>query len=430
MDAFEAIRDKASRLHDKLVTAGCDPLNPAQLVGAAADDLGLEVVTLPKGDPALKGARALLDEQSGTICCEQTAGDGETALLVAHEIGHACAHAGSSSCSAEDIDPSCSTEAAPLGLQRVEDYGARERRELQANVFAREFLLPKSLALRLHVDEGMAAKTIADRVGLPVNLVRQQLFDVLLLPPTGGPKTKPDGAPPTPRPDESQRRAAAHRGSAFQLQAGPGTGKTRSLVNRVCSLLADGVDPASILILTFSNKAAGELVERLDAAAPNEASRVWAGTFHAFGLDLLRRHHDRLGLPPNPVLFDASDTIDVMEDVLPTLPLVHYRNLWDPSVVLRGIISAISRAKDELVDAAGYQRLAAAMSAVAADDDARTAAEKCLEVARVYAVYETVLAERGAVDLGDLVMRPALLLERDEAARLAVRTPTTVPVGG
>ena len=423
MDAFDSIRDKASRLHDKLVAAGCDPLKPAHLVKAAADDLDLEIVALPKGDPALKGARALLDEQSGTICCEQTANGGEAALLIAHEIGHACAHTGSSSCSAEDIDPSCSTEAAPLGLQRVEDYGARERRELQANVFAREFLFPKSLAVRLHVDEAMTAKAIAERVGLPINLVRQQLFDVLLLPPRSKPETKPAGEKPALRPDESQRRAAAHRGSAFQLQAGPGTGKTRSLVNRVCSLLAEGVDPASILILTFSNKAAGELVERLDAVVPNEASRIWVGTFHAFGLDLLRRYHDRLGLPPNPALFDASDTIDLMEDVLPTLPLVHYRNLWDPAVVLRDIISGISRAKDELVDAAGYERLAEAMRVAAknGDDDARKPAEKSLEVARVYGVYEKVLAERGAVDFGDLVMKPALLLERDEAARLAVQ---------
>ena len=421
MDAFDSIREKASRLHDKLVAAGCDPLNPAHLVHAAADDLDLEIVTLPKGDPALKGARALLDEQSGSICCEQTPNPAEAALLIAHEVGHACAHTGSCSCSAEDIDPSCSTEAAPLGLQRVEDYGARERRELQANVFAREFLFPKSLALRLHVEEGLTAKAIADRTNLPVNLVRQQLFDVLLLPPPSKLEPKHEPKKPALRPDDSQRRAAAHRGSAFQLQAGPGTGKTRSLVNRVSSLLDDGVDAGSILILTFSNKAAGELVERLDSAAPNDASRIWAGTFHAFGLDLVRRYHDRLGLPANPALFDGSDTIEVMEDVLPTLPLVHYRNLWDPAVILRDIMVAISRAKDELVNAAGYQELAEAMLRSASDDDSRKAAEKSLEVARVYAIYEKVLAERGAVDFGDLVMKPALLLERDEAARVIVQ---------
>ena len=81
-----------------------------------------------------------------------------------------------------DIDPSRSTEAAPVGLQRVEDYGVRERRELQANVFAREFVFPRALARRLYLDEGLGATAIADTTGLPINLVRQQLFDALLLP--------------------------------------------------------------------------------------------------------------------------------------------------------------------------------------------------------------------------------------------------------
>ena len=79
-----------------------------------------------------------------------------------------------------------------------------------------------------------------------------------------------------------------------------------------------------------------------------------------FGLDLIRRHHDKLGLPPDPALFDRSDAIEVLEEVLPTLPLVHYRNLWDPALVLRDIVGAISRAKYELVDASQYQALAQA----------------------------------------------------------------------
>ena len=107
----------------------------------------------------------------------------------------------------------------------------------------------------------------------------------------------------------------------------------------------------TILVLTFSNRAAGELLERVAAAAPNAAPHIWIGTFHAFGLDLIRRYHDKLGLPADPPLFDRSDAIEVLEEILPTLPLIHYRNLWDPALVLRDIVAAISRAKDELTDA-------------------------------------------------------------------------------
>lgn len=419
MDAFEPIREQAARLCAELVAAGTDPLDPAKFIEAAIRHLDLRLIWLAAGDPALKGARALFDEQSGTVCCETTSGASDRAVLVAHEIGHACIHAGSSSCTAGDIDPSRPTEAAPVGLQRVEDYGARERRELQANVFAREFLLPRPVARRLHLDELMGADAIAGRMGLPKNLVRQQLFDALLLPPPPGPTAAALAF--TPRPDAAQDRAAAHRGSPFQLQAGPGTGKTGTVVKRVLSLLTEGIDPTAVLILTFSNRAAGELAHRIAIAAPDAAPRIWIGTFHAFGLDLVRRHHDRLGLPPDPILFDRSDAIEVLEEILPTLPLVHYRNLWDPAIVLRDVVSAISRAKDELADQQRYRTLAEAMRDRAVDEDALTAAAKCLEVAQVYGLYEQALRERGAVDFGDLVMRPTLLLESDSALRAVVQ---------
>ena len=414
MDSFEPIRLAGSRLHAGLVRAGCDPLDPKGLVDAALAHLDLQLVYLPPQDPALKSARALFDEQSGTICCAADAQVGDRVLLVAHELGHAELHAGSRMCQAGDVDPSRSTEAAPVGLQRVEDYGARERRELQANVFAREFVMPRSLAKRLHMDNNLGATAIAERTALPLSLVRQQLFDTLLLPPAAQ-TSKPQTAALSGRLDPSQQDAVAHRGAPFQLQAGPGTGKTRTLVRRVVSLLEEGIDPAAILVLTFSNRAAGELMERLTSVAPEAAPRLWIGTIHAFGLDLVRRYHDRLDLPPDPALFDRSDAIEVLEAILPTLSLTHYRNLWDPVIVLRDIVVAISRAKDELVEPARYQTLAEAMLGAATSREERTAAEKCLEVADIYRTYERALREHRAVDFGDLIMRPTLLLESDPA---------------
>ena len=414
MDNFESIRSIASDLHSEVFATGADPLDPLSFVLAAAGHLDLEIAFLPAADPVLKGARALFDEQSGMICCGEEQEMGDRAILIAHEIGHVKVHTGSTACEVKDIDLSRPTEAVPVGMQRVEDYGARERRELQANVFAREFLLPRTSAARLHVDDGLGATAIAERTGLPLTLVRQQLFDALLLP---APPRETEIVAPTyiPRPDSSQDRAVAHRGAPFQLQAGPGTGKTRALVRRVGSLLADGIDPAAILVLTFSNRAAGELAERLAVATPDAAPRIWIGTFHAFGLDLIRRHHDRLGLSPNPTLFDRSDAIEILEDILPTLPLIRYRNLWDPVMMLRDIIPAISRAKDELVDPGRYRMLAEAMLTSTENDEERVAVEKCLEVADIYEIYERTLSERDAVDFGDLIMRPALLLESEPA---------------
>lgn len=419
MEAFEPIRDLAVRLHTELVSAGADPFKPLALVEAAIRKLELELVWLEPGNAALKGAKALFDDQSGTVICEDTGEPGDRAQLVAHEIGHACIHTSSASCVGRDIDPSRPTEAAPVGLQRVEDYGAHERRELQANVFAREFLFPRPVARRFHLDEALTATEIVARTGLSKHLVRQQIFDTLLLPPPPAPMVV--GVPHPSRPDPSQERAAAHRGSPFQLQAGPGTGKTRTLIKRINSLFDEGVDPSAVLVLTFSNRAAGELAERLAATVPIAASHIWIGTFHAFGLDLVRRHHEVLGLSSDPPLFDRSDAIEVLEEILPTLPLVHYRNLWDPAMILREIVAAISRAKDEMTDPARYRLLAQAMLDRARDDDARVAAEKCLEVAHVYELYERALRDYGGVDFGDLIMRPTLLLESDPALRAMVQ---------
>lgn len=419
MDSFELARLRAAALHDELVAAGADATKPLALVRAAAARFSYELTFLEAGDPALKGARALFDHQSGTICCVDAGSDSARALLVAHELGHAVIHPGSITCHDHDIDPARSTEAVPVGLQKVEDYGVRERRELEANVFAREFLLPRPMARRRHATEGETAADIARTLDLPVPLVRQQILDALLLPVLPPPAEA--ARSPVFAPDPAQDTAADHRGTPFLLRAGPGTGKTRTLVKRVQSLLAEHIQPASILALTFSNRTARELSERLAKVLPDTDNAIWVGTFHGFGLDLVRRFHDRLDLPPDPTLFDRSDAISVLEQILPTLSLAHYRNLWDPVIDLREILQSISRAKDELTDPQQYHAFAERMAAAAEDDKARETAAKCLDVATVYEHYEAAKHARGAVDFGDLIMLPALLLERDEVARAAVR---------
>jgi len=419
--SFETIRQLAAQLHLELVRQGGDPQNPESLIGHAIARYDLELTFLEPTDPALKGAKALFDEQSGTICAAKSGSAAERALVVAHEIGHLVAHARSCSCADADIDPSRSTEAAPVGLQRVEDYGARERRELEANVFARELLFPRVLASKWFLQEGATASAIASRTGLPLPLVRQQILDAALLPKLEAAAAQP---PPVFKEDPAQERAAAHRDSPYQLRAGPGTGKTRSLVTRIQSLLVDSVQPSAILVLTFSNRTAVELSERLRSALGDQAAVIWVGTFHGFGLDLIRRFYDKLGLPPDPTLFDRSDAIAVLEEILPTLPLKHYKNLWDPVIVLRDILQAISRAKDEVVTAPAYRKLADsqfARAAASGDADAIKAAEKVLEIASVYEIYEKAKIERQAVDFGDLIMLPSLLLEQDESVRQATR---------
>ena len=121
-------------------------------------------------------------------------------------------------------------------------------------------------------------------------------------------------------------------------------------------LLEQGVLPTAILALTFSNRAAEEMRSRVAEAKPEDASRIWIGTFHAFGLELLHRYGAHLGLPARVSVLDPSDSIALLEGMLSDLKLDHYQNLYDPALYLRDIMAAISRAKDELVEARGIRR--------------------------------------------------------------------------
>jgi len=421
MDVTEAARREAERIHQAAVAAGDDPWRLLDFVRREAVRRELDVYALPSGDSQLKGGRAAFDSQAGIILYEDTGSEFDRAFLIAHELGHVVLEGGTQDVVTEQVEPDRSVEDAPVGIEKVLDYGARERREIRMDLFARELLLPRSVVRHLHVSDGRSSTEIATRLGAPPQVVQQQLLDALLLPEDDsiGSFAVPSSAL---TPDPTQIAAAEHRNSAFQLQAGPGTGKTRTLVRRIESLLAEGVDPMSILVLTFSNKAANELSERLAASNSTAAAAMWIGTFHAFGLDIVRRFHDKLGLPPDPRVVDRSEAIELLEDELPRLPLRHYRNLWDPTLDLSDMLHAISRAKDEVIDAAGYRTLAQAMADNAGhDEEAAMRAEKCLEVALLFETYERLMAAGHLIDFGDLVALPVRLVETDAEVRAALK---------
>jgi len=415
MDQIEVARQHAQRLHDEAVQRGRDPWSPYEFAVGIANDLGITVETCASGAAMLDGGRASFDPDLPLIVHETGGSPFDQAFLVAHEIGHAELGDGEEeSGPAANVDPARTSEAAPVGMDRVVDYSRRQRREVQMDLFARELLLPRHLVVDLHVAQGQSCSTIATRLGAPFEVVAQQMLDALLLP--AFPVVAVANRVEIPL-NKKQETAAAHRGAAFLLQAGPGTGKTRTLVARVESLLDEGVDPRRILLLTFSNKAAGEMAERIAQKRPQQAAALCIGTFHRFGLDILRRFNDRCGLPTDPRLMDRTEAVELLEVEFPRLGLKHYRNLYDPSQTVADILTAVSRAKDEVVSPQAYVALAQIMRATAADPTAIEAAEKVEEVARVYARYEELKATSGCVDFGDLVMQPVLLLERDEAVR-------------
>src|SRR5262249_24069039 len=154
--------------------------------------------------------------------------------------------------------------------------------------------------------------------------------------------------------------------------------------------------------------------------SPDAARRLWIGTFHAFGLELLRRYGTRLGLPPAPILLDPLDAITLLEQNLVRLNLREYEYLHNPTYPFRDILSAISRAKDELISPERYAEL----SAQTPDESNRKSKienRKSQEVAEVYRVWQEILCERGMLDFGDLIARSVELLETCTDVRAEVR---------
>jgi superfamily I DNA/RNA helicase/Zn-dependent peptidase ImmA (M78 family) len=417
LDAVELGRQTAARIHAELLEEGCDPWDPMAIVVAAAARCGInEITPLRPGSPLLAKSRASYDPLSNSIQHEDCGDAFMNAFLIGHEVGHATLGDDRISCEGLDFDPARSSEAAPDGEERVADYSRKSRRETQMDLFARELLMPRPFVRQLQLG-GMSAEAIAARLGAPYDAVAQQLLDALLLPAV---ELVDDGADDFPL-NTKQQAAATHRGGAFLLEAGPGTGKTKTLVGRVCDLLEKGEDPRGIVVLTFSNKAAGELSSRIAARRPEDAAAMWIGTFHAFGLNLVRRFHGALGFDREPKLLDRAEAIDLMLDRVAELELNHYRELYDPTDKLRDMLSAISRAQDEVVLAPRYAELVDAMAA-SDDPETRERAAKAGEVARVYASYSQIKKNGHRADFGDLVALPVDLLERKPDLVAALRS--------
>ncbi|MGQ0573667.1 MAG: DNA helicase PcrA [Pseudonocardia sp.] len=190
-----------------------------------------------------------------------------------------------------------------------------------------------------------------------------------------------------------QVEAVVHAGSPLLIVAGAGSGKTRVLTHRIAWLLAErDVHPGEIMSITFTNKAAGEMKERVDALVGRRAHAMWVSTFHSMCVRVLRREARHLGVRSAFSVYDADDTRRLVGLVARDLEL-------DPKrYAARGLAAQISNLKNEL----------------RTPDDATAAAVNDYErrVAEVYAIYQARLRTANAFDFDDLIMETVALLQR------------------
>lgn len=410
MDTWIEIRRQAMECHAQALRKTNGDRRASALIQAALEEADLEVRRFVPGTTFGKGVLGVLERSAGLVNVANDRSPADEAVVIAHEIGHFHLHPDPTS-EVTISDGGLGGDPIETGAAKVEGYSPRERKEVQADVFAGEFLCPSAWVRDEFIVHNRRPSQIAAALGLPYSLVMNQVIRALLLPPLRPP-------PETPRVnhdlDGSQRQAATWTGGPLLVDAGPGTGKTRTLIRRITHLLDNGVPASAILALTFSNKAAEEMRERLAAAHPQAAIEMWVGTFHAFGLELITKWPSSIGRTGHVRVLDETDSLALLEQHLAALPLQYYQNLYEPAYELVNILRAISRCKDELISPAEYIAEASAALAAATSDEERVAAEKAVEVGEVYRLYEEYLRKADAVDFGDLVLHAATMVETNQ----------------
>ena len=196
----------------------------------------------------------------------------------------------------------------------------------------------------------------------------------------------------------AQKKAVEHTDGPLLIMAGAGSGKTKVLTCKIANLLAQGVQPWNILAITFTNKAATEMRERVDRMIGEGAKDVWLSTFHSFCARFLRREIEATDLyKKNFVIYDSSDSQVVIKDCLKEL------NLDPKQYAPNSIQNAISNAKNQLMGPKAMER------------DADNFFQK--KVAEVYKLYAQKLRTNNALDFDDLLMVSVILLEENEEIR-------------
>jgi DNA helicase-2/ATP-dependent DNA helicase PcrA len=191
--------------------------------------------------------------------------------------------------------------------------------------------------------------------------------------------------------NEPQKEAVTKINGPLLIVAGPGSGKTRVLIARIANMIGSGISPENIVALTFTNKAAKEIKERLNFQTKINSYSVTTGTFHSFCSMILRKHGNAIKIPSNFLIYDDADQLDAIKRSMKDLDL-------DPkNFAPRSILSSISNAKSQLLDSKGFK-----LNESNYYDDITS---------QVYDRYEELLTQGSALDFDDLLLKVHTLLK-------------------
>ncbi|HEV8659085.1 MAG TPA: UvrD-helicase domain-containing protein [Thermoanaerobaculia bacterium] len=201
--------------------------------------------------------------------------------------------------------------------------------------------------------------------------------------------------------NKQQREAVTHGTGPLLVLAGAGSGKTRVITYRIAWLIGElGIHPTRILAVTFTNKAANEMLSRVEHLVPTIGARPWIGTFHSTSLRMLRRYADRLGFTKSFAVYDTADQLTLIRRSMREL------NMNDEAFPPRSVLTRISNAKNELIGPAEYEKTNLDFFGA--------------RVAEIYRLYQKRLHEFDAMDFDDLIGKYVELLQKNDDVRQEV----------
>jgi len=208
--------------------------------------------------------------------------------------------------------------------------------------------------------------------------------------------------------NEQQKRAVTYGEGPLLIVAGAGTGKTQVITRRIAYLIATGrAKPEEILALTFTEKAALEMEERVDVLVPYGYTEFWISTFHAFGDRVLRENALEIGLSPDFQVLGVPEQVIFFREHLFDFPLSYYRPLGNPTRYIQAILTLIGRAKDEDITPEDYlkyvNKLEEKLKNNPDDEELKEIFTRQREIALTYKTYQELLAKEGKIDFGDQI---------------------------
>lgn len=438
MSKSELIRAAARNLRADVLSGIPDSeqtdITPSRLVELTASHLEIELIGCTPEATLLRGSKAA--QYDNQVVFDQTINEGYREYCILHEIGHFILHSNSGRIDCESVDFESPLSEADPGHDAGFGYGPKMMKEREANLFALEFLLPTDgLSSSYLSNQGKSLASIyeslKDKSGQSESFLISQLSRAILIRAPKEVKDDADSIPKSNPPNESQRKAAEIENGPLLLVAGPGTGKTKTLIERILFLLKRGQDASSILALTFSTKATEEIQKRVEKFDKDAAMKISIFNFHGFALELLRKYWQEAGLDQSPKIVSRLDAVLHLEKEYEKFQFNTLENLVDPIKPLVDSLNFISRLQDELISTDDLERMIALeereldeASELSEEDRLlrEIAIDEQKEALEVYRIYADYLKESKSLDYGEMIFRCVRLLAENPNVLAAVRS--------